>query len=188
MDSRSNVIDVDQLLAPIPGDKPCGRDLRKDPSSEAPYYLLRNRFRVAKTAEREAVLACLSAEYEDLLELSEQTRPFWIDVSEMAQTLLRDASKDLDVAAYLLEALVRLHGFAGLRDGLEVAVGLVETWSDQLHPLSEDEKADLLGASLDGGEWREWSKSDFSAVVDHIWHIPLTQTGEAVVTLASYRR
>ena len=36
------VIDVPALLAPIPGDKPTGANLRDDDSASSPYYDVRN--------------------------------------------------------------------------------------------------------------------------------------------------
>jgi type VI secretion system protein ImpA len=47
-------------------------------------------------------------------------------------------SKDLQVAARLTEALARLHGFAGLRDGLRLLADLTDQAWDRLRPVIED--------------------------------------------------
>jgi type VI secretion system protein ImpA len=47
---------------------------------------------------------------------------------------LTTKSKDLQVAAWTTEALAKLHGFVGLRDGLKILVGLQESFWDTLHP------------------------------------------------------
>ena len=43
--------------------------------------------------------------------------PDWRPVAEKATKILGEQSKDLEVCAYLIEALVRMHGLAGMRDG-----------------------------------------------------------------------
>src|SRR3954452_14586109 len=53
----------------------------------------------------------------------------WKRVLDLGSTLLREESKDLVVAARVTEALGRLHGFAGLRDGLRLFRGIhVRFW------------------------------------------------------------
>jgi type VI secretion system ImpA family protein len=60
----------------------------------------------------------------------------WPRAEELAAEILARKSKDLRVAIYLLEAKVKLHGFAGLRDGIRVLRSLIEMfWDSGLHPL-----------------------------------------------------
>jgi type VI secretion system protein ImpA len=48
-------------------------------------------------------------------------------------------AKDLEVAAWLVEGLVRSHGFAGLRDGLSLTRGLIENYWDSFFSLEDED-------------------------------------------------
>jgi len=60
-------------------------------------------------------------------------------VQDAAVQLLSTQAKDLEVASWLTEALVRLEGFAGLRDGLTLITGMVERFWDVLFPEPDDD-------------------------------------------------
>jgi type VI secretion system protein ImpA len=62
----------------------------------------------------------------------------WAGIVRLAEDTLRNASKDLLVAARLTEALVQLHGFPGLRDGSRLLRELVDECWDRLRPPVED--------------------------------------------------
>lgn len=62
----------------------------------------------------------------------------WKQVREKAEQALDEQLKDLEISAYLIEALVRLEGFAGLRRGLQIARELVDQSWDQLYPLPDE--------------------------------------------------
>ena len=47
--------------------------------------------------------------------------------------------KDLGIATWLTEGLVRQHGYAGLRDGFRLLRELVEAVRDNLYPLPDEE-------------------------------------------------
>jgi type VI secretion system protein ImpA len=64
----------------------------------------------------------------------------WARIIEQAQDALTNSSKDLRLACYLTEALVKLHGFAGLREGLQLVHDLVEQCWDRLLPKPEEEE------------------------------------------------
>jgi type VI secretion system protein ImpA len=72
----------------------------------------------------------------------------WPGVAKLAQETLAKTSKDLLVAARLTEALVKLHGFAGLRDGLHLMRMLVEQCWDRLYPTIEDGDLELRAGPL----------------------------------------
>ncbi|GJD50505.1 hypothetical protein OPKNFCMD_3248 [Methylobacterium crusticola] len=63
----------------------------------------------------------------------------WSEVAESACIILSEEGKDLEVAAWLVEALLRLDGVPGLFTGLKVAQGLVERFWDEIHPLPDEE-------------------------------------------------
>jgi type VI secretion system protein ImpA len=67
----------------------------------------------------------------------------WPGLVELATETLAQKSKDLLVAARLTEALVKQHGFAGLRDGLHLLRELVEQRWDHLHPVIEDSDLEI---------------------------------------------
>ena len=57
--------------------------------------------------------------------------PDWRPVWEYGQQALAEKSKDLEITAFIIEALLRLHSFAGLRDGFRLAR------DDERLPLTE---------------------------------------------------
>src|SRR5262249_40431356 len=62
----------------------------------------------------------------------------WSSIIRLSQDTLRTTSKDLLVAARLTEALVKKHGFGGLRDGLQLLRRMIEDCWDRMHPSIED--------------------------------------------------
>ena len=57
---------------------------------------------------------------------------------ELALKTLAETSKDLEVAAWATEAMVRSHGLAGLYAGAKLMAGLAEQYWDGLFPLPDD--------------------------------------------------
>lgn len=136
------VIDVESLLQPIPGDNPAGTDIRTDVSPTSLYYRIKDARAAARATERAALV--------DGPETGGQVPPEWATVLETGPAILREHAKDLDVAAWTIEALVRRHGFPGLRDGFRLAKGLVERFWDGLYPLPDEEGVATRVASLSG--------------------------------------
>jgi len=62
----------------------------------------------------------------------------WAGIIELAQDALAHTSKDLLLAARLMEALVKAHGFRGLRDGLVLMRRMVSECWDRIHPVIQD--------------------------------------------------
>lgn len=121
------VIDIDGLLNPISEDAPAGSDPRQDTSSASLYYKTKDARNAARAAERASV------------EIGGAPAEEWSDVAETAVTILSGHAKDLEIAAWLVEALLRLEGFAGLRDGLKVITGIVQNYWEPCFPeLDED--------------------------------------------------
>lgn len=122
------VIDIPAFLAPIPGDNPAG--------SSTPFAVRQK----LDEARKEIDPATYSAD--DPMRPTEFQRADWPTVVKVASTALQTQSKDLLLAARLIEALVKLHGFAGLRDGLRLLTGmLTECWDRLVPPV--DDPADL---------------------------------------------
>ena len=100
-------------------------------------------------------------------------RAAWKPVSELADKVTTDESKDLQIVSWWIEALLRMHGFAGLRDGFRLARELAEAFWDQLYPLPDDEGiATRVGplAGLNGIE------SD-GVLVNPLLNLPITAAG-----------
>jgi type VI secretion system protein ImpA len=135
------VLDLAALLAPIRADAPCGENLRNDPSPTSPYYQVKEARDQARTQERALQLS------EDP---SSAPAPDWQPVLELAPRLLAERAKDLQVAAWLIEALARERGFAGLRDGFRLARGLVDGFWDGLYPTPDEEGVSTRVAPLTG--------------------------------------
>jgi type VI secretion system protein ImpA len=142
------VLDVAALLAPIEGDSPTGIDLRVA-NDGAEYYRLRDIRAEARDAQRTAETGDASEQGAAAV----RAKQGWQDLATACTTLLTGTSKDLELACWLIEATIREHGFAGLRDGFQVATGLVTTFWDGLYSIVDEDDATAKGqpvASLNG--------------------------------------
>lgn len=112
-------IDFDRLLAPISESDPCGVDLRWDTV-----------FDELKKARQQRDRAAFEGEA--------SSEPDWDLVIDRASDALATRTKDLQIAGFLTEALLHLHGFAGVRDGFKVVNGLIERYWEQLYPRPDE--------------------------------------------------
>jgi type VI secretion system protein ImpA len=125
------VIEVDALLAPIPGDNPAGENLQ--------YSGVYDEIREARRSE------------DGLAQGDWQREPKtaeWPKVIQIATGALAEKSKDLQIAAWLVESVVALYGFVGLRDGLRVIRGFHEQYWDQLYPEVDEGDLDARANAL----------------------------------------
>lgn len=123
--------DLDALLAPIPGDSPAGVDIRENRGAGAPYDAI-------KDARSEAVSAEKRLDQRDP-DAPPDPAPLWRTVRDVAMKVLRETSKDMEVAVYLTEALVRMNGLLGLAAGARTLAGLAEKYWDTVYPLPDPE-------------------------------------------------
>ncbi|MBI4877702.1 MAG: type VI secretion system protein TssA [Acidobacteria bacterium] len=123
----------DDILNPIPGDTPGGVNLRYDPI-----------YAKIKEARREDDDAP-QGEW-----VHERKVADWKLVVKLAGEVVATRSKDLQLASWLTEALVKTDGFAGLRQSLEMIQGLLDDFWDGLYPELEDGDAELRAVPL---EW-----------------------------------
>lgn len=145
--SSPEILDLDALVGPISDDSPVGTDPRADPSPTSLYYATKDARNAARNTERQAMMA----------EDDTADSPDWRPVLENGKELLATVGKDLEITAYLIEALVRLHGFPGLRDGFRLAHRLIEKYFDDIFPLPDEDGletrvAPLTGLNGDDGE------------------------------------
>lgn len=131
--------DLATLLAPLPGETPVGRDLREDRSAESLYFQLRDARREASAAERAADEPKDDSDSVllDAAPISPLLR--WRTVREVATEALALHSKDLEIAAWLTEALLREAGLGGLTAGFQLLAGLAESFWDDVFPQPDEE-------------------------------------------------
>ncbi|MDQ1077863.1 type VI secretion system protein TssA [Pseudoroseomonas cervicalis] len=145
----SAAVELEKLLTPLAeGEGGAGVDLREDYSPASPYQKLRDARAEARAEER----AQDAAGGEEAVPLP------WREVKRLGQLCLAERSRDIEIAAWLAEALVRLDGLAGLRDAAQLLAGLMEQYWDALHPRPDEDGlegraaplAGLAGSSADG--------------------------------------
>lgn len=142
------VIDVPALLAPIPGDKPTGVNPRDDDSATSPYYDARNVRGVANAAEKDWLNLVLSnAPGAD--EARDRAMQAWSQLQEKCETILREKSKDLEILEWLIEALMRLEGFAGLHAGLFLAAETLDKFWDDVNYSVDPDDSTAKGFNFD---------------------------------------
>ena len=141
-------IDLQVLLAPLGDDTPTGIDVRTDFSPTSSYFRLRDARAEARAAERAA----------DANPGGDNTAPeSWREVRRLAAKILSEQAKDLEVGAWLTEALVRSDGLAGLAFGAELLAGLATRYWDQLYPMPDEDGmetrvAPVTGLNGEGGD------------------------------------
>jgi len=157
-------IDIEALLQPFSDEKPAGEDIREDYSPNSIYYQIKDARAAARTAERQIIMS-------DDPEAMQSMVPEWNTVLQLAPKILTENSKDLEVAAWYIEGLLRSHGFAGLRDGLKLAKALVEQFWDGLYPMPDEDGLETRVAPLTG---LNGDDGDGTLIVP-ITQVPLTE-------------
>jgi type VI secretion system protein ImpA len=122
----------DELLVPIPGANPAGVELRYDP--------IYDKIKEARREDDDAP----QGDWQ-----TERKVADWRLVIKLAGEALTKKSKDLQLAVWLTEAMLRREGLAGLRAGLGLLDGLVEQYWDNLYPAMDDGDAEIRAAPLD---------------------------------------
>ena len=136
----SETLDFDSLLAPISPERPTGVNLKTDPAPDNLYHKIKRDADLSRTSER---LLRVAERNEDGSVKDKIDAPVWPKVVEQAIKALSEKTKDLWIASWLIEGLVRQQGFPGLRDGFRLVRELSERYWDKLHPpLNEDDLAD----------------------------------------------
>lgn len=155
-------LDLDALLAPISEDAPAGVDLRSDPQVSKRYYALKDARGSARSLERNNL-----AEEGESTDMSGE----WAPVLDQACELISHHSKDLEVTAWLIEALARLRGFPGLRDGFVLTQGLVEQYWDNIYPRPDEDGVETTVAPLAGLNGTDSE----GTLINPVRNIPITQ-------------
>jgi type VI secretion system protein ImpA len=125
-------IDIDAILAAISGDNPAGENLRYTPVYDD-----------IKEARREDDLS------DPLLSESETKRADWEKAISLSVDALMNKTKDLQIAAWLTEALIRTEGFEGLMAGLKIMTSFLRDYWDNVYPQIEDGDLDFRAGPLE---------------------------------------
>ena len=120
------------LLNPIAGENPSGQNLRY-----APVY---DKIKEARREDDDAAQGDWKIE--------RKVADWGFVVKTIGETLATK-TKDLQLAAWLTEALLKTQGIGGLRDGLDLLKGLIEGFWDTLYPEIEDGDLEMRVAPLD---------------------------------------
>lgn len=121
-------LNLDRLIAPIAGEHPCGEWLRY----EGTYDRIRE-------ARREDDPGLPQGVWQTDLK-----RADWGAVEFLCSTALAERSKDLQLAAWLLEAWIQLDAFEGASRGIELIGRLCAAFWEGMYPaLSEEMEARL---------------------------------------------
>lgn len=135
------IVDINSLLEPVSADNAVGDDLRADTSPTSLYISIRDARRAARAAERNSMFDGGSTEANEN----------WHKILELAPQILSQHSKDLEVACWYTEALVRKAGFQGLRDGFTLIKRLIEEfWDQDLYPVPDEDGIETRIAPLTG--------------------------------------
>lgn len=121
--------DLDTLLKPISPQAPAGKPLRG-------------------TVTYRAIESFLQEDLSGAAQGGAVVRASAKDCAPLAITALSSQTKDLFIAVWLTEALVRLDGFDGLRRGIDLLCGLITNFWDTVYPLPEDGDEEICGAPL----------------------------------------
>jgi type VI secretion system protein ImpA len=122
----------EDILNPIPGDNPGGQNLRY-----APIY---DQIKEARREDDELNQGAWQRE---------RKVADWILVSKLCQDAIATKSKDLQLAAWLTESLVKRESIGGLLEGLTLCRGLIEKFWDNLYPELDDDDVEQRAAPLD---------------------------------------
>ena len=150
------VIDIKSLLAPISDDSPTGEDMS-----------FSTEFSEIKEARRA----------DDDLPQGEWARENkvaeWARVKQLSVDLLRTRTKDLQIVAWLSEALTHQNGFPGLYSGLTLMREVIMAYWDELYPAIDD------GLGIRAGKI-SWLNTTLAPVIETI---PLTAQSEGGYSL-----
>lgn len=132
--AEATLLDITALLEPIPGDDPAGDE-------RAYAHGLRDQLTELRREER-------AEDFDDATRPVELKHADWKGVVRTASEALTTSTKDLRVICHLIEAATKLHGFAGLHEGLMLLRETVEQCWDRLNPRIDDGDLDCRAAPL----------------------------------------
>jgi type VI secretion system protein ImpA len=125
-------INLDAVLAPIPGENPGGEDLRYTPVYDD-----------IKEARRE------DDAYDPSIPERDIKKADWEKVISLCVDALANRTKDIQLAVWLTEALIRAEGFDGLITGLKIINTFLNEFWDHVYPAIEDGDLDFRSGPIE---------------------------------------
>ncbi|TWT63904.1 type VI secretion system protein TssA [Rubinisphaera italica] len=169
--STEPILDLELLSRPISEELPAGVDLRDDTSPNSIYYRIKDARSQARAAERQIEMGDNDAVAD------------WRPILQTVPEVLAQSSKDFEMTAYLLESLVRIHGFAGMRDGCRLIEAYVKEFGDVIYPLPDEDGLETRLAPLVGLNGEDAT----GTLIMPLKNVPITgETGEGAYGLAQY--
>lgn len=149
--AMKKIINIEAILAPIPGENPAGESLRYDP--------VYDEIKEARRAD-------------DILEQGDWQHEIktsdWDKVFNLSVSVLTERTKDIQIGAWLLESLTTTEGFEGLHAGLRIMTGFLQQFWEHVYPVVEDDDLDFRVGPLEFLNDKVWLA---------IKHIPVTDGG-----------
>ncbi len=124
----------EDILAPIAGENPSGIDLRYDNK-----LLIFDKIKEARRKDDELE--------QGAWQIERKTANYPL-VIKLAQDTLATTTKDLQLAAWLTEALLMTESYGGLCQGIRLCHGLLTGFWDTIYPLIEDGDRELRAKPL----------------------------------------
>ena len=149
------------LLDPISDASPTGSDMSFSPEVDA--INLARQFDDPSLDQGEWVVALKDAD--------------WPFVYDKCISLLAKQSKDLRIAAWLVEAAAKTRQFEGMAAGFELLAGLCDRYWDDLHPTMEDKDVEQRVGNL------TWL---LTRAVTLCKEVPLTEGRETAFSMSSF--
>ncbi|MDH5407551.1 MAG: type VI secretion system protein TssA [Gammaproteobacteria bacterium] len=134
------IVDIDSIVAPIDEETLVGTDIREDTSPTSIYAKIKDARNTARAAERHSMFDGGSSEADES----------WRKIMELAPEILKNHSKDLEIASWYTEALIRRAGFQGLRDGFTIMRQMIEKYWDNIYPLPDEDGIETRLSPLTG--------------------------------------
>ena len=142
-------VDINALLTPIPGDNPAGENLR--------YTSIYEAIKEARRAD-------------DPLDRGDWQREIktsdWDLVIKRAVEALTKRTKDLQIASWLTEGLMKSDGFNGLATGLGILTGFLRDYWEHLYPEIEDGDLDFRAAPIESMNDKLWPSIKQISITD----------------------
>jgi len=135
------LIDFNTIMEPISEEKAAGDDIRNDTSPTSNYSIIKDARNAARAAERNSMFDGESTE----------AKENWNKIYFLAPKILSEEAKDIEVACWYTETLLRKAGFQGLRDGFTLIRNLIEQyWDADLYPLPDEDGIETRVAPISG--------------------------------------
>lgn len=129
------VIDLEAIMQPVSEENPAGEGLQ--------YSGLYDEIREARRADENLA----QGQWQTALKVADYRQ-----VITLAVPALEKQTKDLQIAAWLSESLIKTYGFAGLRDSFKLVGGLQENFWETVFP--EIDEGDMEGRA-NAVEWMD---------------------------------